>query len=179
MKNQSELEAKLRQANIRYGPPPEKDIGLKRPSPDQLRERFAALAAKESSCPSWRRLSLNGRPWRASRLDRGAGAQSPFPQARAGRIPRVLLSRLYVPGAEEWAALREQGSLAPPLASASNSRTPARGGGPRTASSTQVRSVVVFLQSIKGGRHTHIGLSRRERRLTRPLHRTAGFAVRR
>ena len=65
----------------------------------------------------------------------------------AERIPRVLLSRLYVPGAGapkrclgqpatgfrpslRWAALREQGSLAPPLASASNCRTPGSGGVP-------------------------------------------------
>lgn len=61
LEESAELEDKLRQANIRYGPPPERDIGVKRPSPSQLRERFSALAAKDSSCPSWRRLSLKAK----------------------------------------------------------------------------------------------------------------------
>lgn len=83
LEESAELEAKLRQANIRHGPPPEEDIGLKRPSPDQLREKFAALAAKESSCPSWRRLSLKAKAEKTGYPDLVAMYEMVYPTASA------------------------------------------------------------------------------------------------
>jgi len=57
----ADLEFKLRHACNQYGPAPKLDSALKRPSPESLRESFGQLAEDNSSCKSWRRLSIKSR----------------------------------------------------------------------------------------------------------------------
>lgn len=79
----AELEDKLRGAWVRYGPPPEEDIGKRRPNPEELRAMFADYAEKESSCKSWRRLSIKVRADKTGFPDISAMYEMVYPTASA------------------------------------------------------------------------------------------------
>lgn len=83
LEDAAELEQKLRSAQIRHGPPPEENIGRKRPSPETLRKMFANYAEREASCKSWRRLSLKVRADKTGFPDISAMYEIIYPTASA------------------------------------------------------------------------------------------------
>ena len=70
----ADLEEKLQSSNAKYGAQPGHPwyVESRRPSPTELRERFAAMAEKDSHVKKWRRLSLKARV---------EGANDPYVQA--------------------------------------------------------------------------------------------------
>lgn len=83
LEESADLELKLRDAEVTYGPPAAAQISGKRPSVEELRARFSTLAAENSSCKSWRKLSLKARAEKTGYPDIVAWYEIVYPTASA------------------------------------------------------------------------------------------------